>query len=73
MPMRQAQEIKSDHGGQLEAQLEELRRLEEEKACHSMVASCGEMWRMRWVAVMLESHRDFGRCWGNDSATSMCS
>ena len=45
MPMRQAQEIKSDHGGQLEAQMEELRRLEEEKACHSMVASCGELWR----------------------------
>lgn len=49
MPMRQAQEIKSDHSGQLEAQLEELRRLEEEKACHSelwrVVASCGEMWR----------------------------
>lgn len=38
-----------------------------------VVAKCGEMWRMRWVAVMLESHRDFGRCWGNDSATSMCS
>ena len=45
MPMHQAQEIKSDHSGQLEAQLEELRRLEEEKACHSMVAKCGEMWR----------------------------
>ena len=45
MPMRQAQEIKLDHSGQLEAQLEELRRLEEEKACHSMVASGGELWR----------------------------
>lgn len=36
---RQAQETKSEHGSQLEAQLEELRRLEFEKASVPQIPS----------------------------------